>query len=395
MEEPVNGYFVNMLLNDQIDVQDHQQEANAAANNHKAGVKNGSKRGKYEKSTDAVRARVIASAEVGEDWVSVAAANGVKQSTAYNWVRKGTPVQSKRGGVVQARVKLHQQHIEALIDMLNENPLLTLREMGENLQVHHGVLVSKPTIMRYLEGRMISLKQIHMQPVTANSIHNKVLRKEYVQRVMQATGEGKYVMYVDESNVNLFLRRSHGRAAIGCRAVVKLPTSKGANIHMIGAITQTGFISFKRKRGSYKMENCNAWLREILQDISVQGVPLNNIVIVIDNAPCHSRAEQVVDQFPGVSILRLAPYSPMLNPIEMAWGVMKSYLKQKEAATLPQLLAGNQNGLTQTEWRLRFVENLIDEAQEQITPMKCMRFVNHSQIFFGDAMALKDMPVGE
>jgi hypothetical protein len=166
---------------------------------------------------------------------------------------------------------------------------------------------------------------------------------------------------------------------------------------MISALSQTGLVSFKRKRGSYKHENCNAWLGELITGLTQQGIPSHNIVIVMDNAPCHSRAELVAEQFPGVSILRLGPYSPMLNPIKMAWSVMKTFLKQREAATLPQLLAANHNaiGLTQTEWRLRYVENLIDEAKNVVTPMKCIQFVNHSQIFFADAMGLRDMPVGE
>jgi transposase len=164
---------------------------------------------------------------------------------------------------------------------------------------------------------------------------------------------------------------------------------------MIGAISQTGMIAFRRKRGSYKHENCNLWLRELLQGVIAQGVAAHNIVIVCDNAPCHSRAQDAVAEYPGAVLLRLAPYSPMLNPIEMAWGVIKAFLKQKEAATLPQILDGNNHGLTQTEWRLRYVENLIDEARETITQMKCLQFVNHTQAFFADALSLRDMPVGE
>jgi hypothetical protein len=102
---------------------------------------------------------------------------------------------------------------------------------------------------------MISLKSVHTQPDAANNLQNRCLRKIYVQNIMKATGEGKYVVFVDESNVNLFLRQSRGRAAIGWRAVVKLPSSKGANIHMIGALTQTSLIGFTRKRGVIRVSN--------------------------------------------------------------------------------------------------------------------------------------------
>jgi transposase len=127
-----------------------------------------------------------------------------------------------------------------------------------------------------------------------------------------------------------------------------------------------------------------------------QGISAGNMVIVLDNAPCHSKAEVVMAEYPGASLLRLAPYSPMLNPIESAWSAIKSQMKRKEAESINELLAGNlnNNGLTQTEWRLRYVESLIDEARNTVTPLMCMKFVNHTQTYYADALSLKDMPVG-
>lgn len=309
-------------------------------------------------------------------------------------MRKGTSLQLRRGGAVAKNQKIRQEHVEYLVDLLNVNSQFSLKELARKLLAEFNVSVSHQTIARHLEGRMISLKSVHYQPEAANNLTNKALRHSYVQDIMQATGSGKYVVYIDESNVNLFLRRSQGRAPVGSRAVVKLPSSKGNNIHMIGALTQLGLISFQRRRGSYKHEQFNAWLNDLLQSLLAQGIQSNNVVIVMDNAPCHARAEQVIGNYPGASILRLAPYSPMLNPIESAWSDIKAQLKDKEAASLAEVLAGNNNGLTQTEFRLRFVERLIDEARQAVTTMKCMRFVNHTQTFFADALALKDMPVG-
>jgi transposase len=313
-------------------------------------------------------------------------------------------------------VKLTNDHVELLIDKLNVNPHLTLKEMCEILLQDLNIRVSVHTVARRLHGRMISLKTVHQQPDGTNTLANKRLRKEYVEAVMkvssftitnlfvnigftnflfQATGDGKTVVYIDESNVNLFLRRNQGRAAIGSRAITKMPNSRGANIHMIGAMTQTSMIKFMRKRGSFKSEDFLNWLKMVVTTATTQGIPLNNIVLVIDNAPCHSKAENITLDYPEVVILRLAPYSPMLNPIEMAWSTMKAAIKQKEAASLEHLTPPPNCGLSQTEWRLRIVEKFIDESLETVTPIKCMRFVNHVQKFFPDALTLKDMPAGD
>lgn len=205
------------------------------------------------------------------------------------------------------------------------------------------------------------------------------------------------MVYVDESNINLFLRRTKGRAKVGNRAVVKLPSSKGANVHMVGALSQTGFVSFLRRRGSFKAEDFKMWLRGVCQTLSTtHAINMDSIEIVLDNAPCHSKAEELLADFPGLSICRLAPYSPILNPIEAAWNSIKSYMKNREAESLNTLLSGHlESGLTQTEYRLRYVENLIDEGRALITPVMSINFFNHVQRFYADVLEMKDIPVGQ
>ena len=54
------------------------------------------------------------------------------------------------------------------------------------------------------------------------------------------------------------------------------------------------------------------------------------VVLVLDNAPCHSRIEQDVlnSEFVDCKILRLSPHSPFLNPIENIWYVVKHYVNR-------------------------------------------------------------------
>ncbi|KAG6946641.1 hypothetical protein JG688_00015939, partial [Phytophthora aleatoria] len=52
----------------------------------------------------------------------------------------------------------------------------------------------------------------------------------------------------------------------------------------------------------------------------------SNIVVVLDNAPCHASAEAVFaePEFQDATLQRLRPYSPMLNPIENVFSAFKS-----------------------------------------------------------------------
>ena len=185
------------------------------------GVKPGTRRGYYEKSSLACRQRVLAAAERGDDWASIAEANGIKKSTASNWVRRGRADEKQRGGKRNGRQKVYDIHIEALIDCLNDNCQLALKQLRKKMFDMFGIRVSQSTIANHLEGRMISLKQIHVQPEVANSLNNKIKRKEFVEQLMRYIGECRHVLHTDESNVNLFLRQSRGRSLRGTRAIVR------------------------------------------------------------------------------------------------------------------------------------------------------------------------------
>ena len=61
-------------------------------------------------------------------------------------------------------------------------------------------------------------------------------------------------------------------------------------MHVIGGILQAGLQYFERRRGSFKKEDCQEWLRILLRSITES---LSQIVIVCDNAPVHSNLETV------------------------------------------------------------------------------------------------------
>ena len=98
------------------------------------------------------------------------------------------------------------------------------------------------------------------------------------------------------------------------------------------------------------------------------------VVLVIDNAPRHSRIEEILEdpEFEGNVILRLPPYSPMLNPIEPVWSVSKAEIKSQLALNIGDILSGvNQGNLTMTEFRLQALESIIRDGISVITPGLC------------------------
>ena len=94
-----------------------------------------------------------------------------------------------------------------------------------------------------------------------------------------------------------------------------------------------------------------------------------------------------------MKIIRTAPYSAPLNPIEECWSAMKAAMKGTMATTFNEMMA-TEAGLTQTEHRLRYLERHIDAAMPRITPLMCMRACNHVQKHFAGCVALLDLAMG-
>lgn len=102
----------------------------------------------------------------------------------------------------------------------------------------------------------------------------------------------------------------------------------------------------------------------------------SSVVLVLDNAPCHRNVEAVFaeEEFRNHRLLRLSPYSP----IELAWPSFKATVKQRLSVQLPHILTNEDRGnLTQTEYRLRQLENILAETLHTINVNNCARYVAH------------------
>ena len=77
----------------------------------------------------------------------------------------------------------------------------------------------------------------------------------------------KTIIWMDETNINLHFRRTRGRAPAGQRAVVALLGSKGPNVHVIGAITNSQVVKWSQLRGAFRSQSAKDWLADMLQHL--------------------------------------------------------------------------------------------------------------------------------
>ena len=78
-------------------------------------------------------------------------------------------------------------------------------------------------------------------------------------------------------------------------------------------MTTTQLLNFVLRRKSYKAQDCTDWMRAVLQKFVDDGVV--SPTVAVDNAL--SQLESVFAEFPDPELLRLAPHSFLLNPMEL------------------------------------------------------------------------------
>jgi hypothetical protein len=77
---------------------------------------------------------------------------------------------------------------------------------------------------------LFTVKQVRIEPTTCNNDVNKEKRRKFAVKLKKHQDDGICVVYYDETNYNVYLKRTQGRAKKGKRAVVQLPPSRGANV---------------------------------------------------------------------------------------------------------------------------------------------------------------------
>ena len=222
-----------------------------------------------------------------------------------------------------------------------------------------------------------SLKRIRFDPERANNPENKEKRKLFVQELLACQSRNVPLLYMEETNLNIHISRSVGRSLSGRRCTV---VASESNVHMIGCIASLGLTHHKIKRGSFCREDAMQWMSICLRN--AYNLYKRPVVVVLDNAACHSRIEKILleKEFKDHNFLRLTPYSPMFNPIEHVWSVVKADLKRNMAENMSDMLNDELRGsLTVTEYRLQFLERFMNIGKNLIVPDLCCSCIVHIQ----------------
>jgi len=134
-------------------------------------------------------------------------------------------------------------------------------------------------------------------------------------------------VFVDESAANERVgdrKRVWGPKGVG--VINPLPFSKGEKFSILSAFTTEGFLSQHIIKGSFDFVMFFFVISDVLLP-RCNPFPGKNSVTVMDNCEIHRHElirETIEDT--GCRLIILPSYSPDLNPIEISFGVMKSWI---------------------------------------------------------------------
>lgn len=141
--------------------------------------------------------------------------------------------------------------------------------------------------------------------------------------------------FVDETSTNLTYCRRYARAEGGQRAHQATPLHGGPNVTLVAALTSTGLQAAMTVSGAVNGEVFAAYLSQVLGPTLAPGD-----VVILDNLPAHKVAglAELVEAR-GARLQYLPPYSPDMNPIELAFSKLKTWLRTAQARTREALEA--------------------------------------------------------
>lgn len=160
------------------------------------------------------------------------------------------------------------------------------------------------------------------------------------------------LVFIDETAATTKMARLRGRAARGVRCSAAVPHGHWMTTTFTAALRHDGISAPMLLEGPMDGDAFLAYVEQVL----IPSLTIGDVVIM-DNLPAHKvTGVREAIQAAGANLFYLPPYSPDLNPIEMAFSKFKAYMRAAAARTLDSL------------W------TAAAQAIDQFTPNECANY---------------------
>ena len=217
-----------------------------------------------------------------------------------------------------------------VLQSLLASPGMYLQEVQRELHDITGTWIDCSTVCHYAHRWGLSRQKMTQVAVQ----RSEVKRAEYLAEITQF--DPNMLLFVDETGSDR--RNSVSEFGYGLKGIPPVNYRLqvyGQRISAIGILSSRGIEDSYLVEGSVNGERFMKFVDNALIPnlLPFDGENPRSIIVVLDNASIHN-VDEVVDHITSTgALLRfLPPYSPDLNPIELAFGKVKAFLKQNEKA---------------------------------------------------------------
>ena len=152
-------------------------------------------------------------------------------------------------------------------------------------------------------------------------------------RAGQTDLDPRRLVFVDETGASTKMARRCGRSRRGERCICAVPHGHWKTTTFVGGLRLSGMTAPMTIDGAMDGPAFLAWVAQMLVPTLRPGD-----IVVMDNLPAHKQpGVRAAIKAAGAELRYLPPYSPDLNPIEMAFSKLKALLKKAAARTLEAL----------------------------------------------------------
>eukprot|EP00732_Lithocolla_globosa_P002790 Lithocolla_globosa_v1_NODE_1954_length_2242_cov_6.186100.p1 type:complete len:326 gc:universal NODE_1954_length_2242_cov_6.186100:1055-2032(+) len=226
------------------------------------------------------------------------------------------------------------EEMQLIFMTLQDNPTLFLDELQDIVSSITGHVFSIPTLFRCLRRLGITRKKLKYFAQRQDILHQAFFRNIMHQLVTNLN----QLIFVDETGVDLrSTERLYGYSVRG------VPVSrrhaymyKGRRHSSIAALNISGIVGLKVIEGTNNALTFMQFIDEEILPI-LQPYPLPNSIVVLDNAAIHHVAiiAEMIESY-GAFLIFLPPYSPILNPIEEIFALVKKWLQRNQEFVLDE-----------------------------------------------------------
>lgn len=295
-----------------------------------------------------MRIGAVRRVEAGESPEFVAVGLGINRRTIYRWLETyhyGGEDALRAKPIPGAPPKLNAKQMEQLARTIRDkNPLQlkfeyalwTLAIIRELIRRMFGVSLSEVSVGRLMKRLGFTPQRpLYRAWQQDSALVERWRDEDYPKIAARAKREGALIFFADESGMRSDHHAGTTWAPAGRTPVVKA-TGARYSFNMLSAVNALGHFRFMTVESRVTASVFRDFLKRLITGMD------RKIFLIVDGHPIHKAKlvrQFVADHADRIELFLLPPYSPELNPDELAWAHVKTRVAKATAKTKAELKA--------------------------------------------------------